>query len=239
MSGKTWIIFGVVCALLFGGLVLYSGRDRIDVTNVNTNEILAANENNGNIADHVYGNKDAKVVLIEYGDFQCPSCANAHPIVKELSEKYEDELAFVYRNFPLTNIHPNARAAAAAAEAAGKDGKYWDMHNAIFEAQDDWASASTDERGDLFASYAEELGISNDRFNSLLTDNSASINRKINFDIALGRKLNVSGTPTFYLNGTKLDDEQTGSKDTLEAALLAEFEKQGVKVSSDEETATE
>lgn len=239
MSGKTWIIFGVVCALLFGGLVLYSGRDRIDVSNVNTNEILAANENNGNIADHVYGNKDAKVVLIEYGDFQCPSCANAHPIVKELSEKYEDELAFVYRNFPLTNIHPNARAAAAAAEAAGKDGKYWDMHNAIFEAQDDWASASTDERGDLFASYAEELGISNDRFNALLTDNSASINRKINFDIALGRKLNVSGTPTFYLNGTKLDDEQTGSKDALEAALLAEFKKQGVKVSADEETATE
>ena len=237
MSGKGWIIFIAICVVLFGGLVIWSGRDRVDVSGVDTNKIQSAAENSGNIADHVFGNKDAKVVLVEYGDFQCPGCGSAHPTVKNLTEKYKDELAFVFRNFPLTSIHPNARAAAASAEAAGVEGKYWEMHNLLFENQSSWQGASTGERGNLFAGYAEQAGLSRDVYDATLTNRSADINKKINFDIALGRKINVSGTPTFYLNGTKLNDDQFNSEEAFEATLLAEFKKQGVELpeSSDDE----
>ena len=180
MSGKAWIIFIAVCVVLFGGLVLWSGRDRVDVSGVDTNKIQTAAVNSGNIADHIFGNKDSKVVLVEYGDFQCPGCGSVHPTVKALSEKYEGQLAFVFRNFPLTSIHPNARAAAATAEAAGKQGKYWEVHNTLFESQDEWSSASTNERGSLFAGYAEQAGLDKAAFTATLTDSSADINKKIN-----------------------------------------------------------
>ena len=239
MSAKAWIIFGAICVVLFGGLVIWSGRDRIDVSNVDTNKIQSGVEDSGNIADHVFGNKDAKVVLVEYGDFQCPGCGSAHPTVKALSEKYENELAFVFRNFPLTNIHPNARAAAAAVETAGKQGKYWEMHNLIFESQDEWSDASTSERGELFASYAQRIGLDKNAFSSMLSDNSALINQKINFDIALGRKLKVEGTPSFYLNGTKLEEDKYNGEEALEKTLLEEFKKQGVTVPTANPSTTE
>lgn len=228
MSGKAWIIFGAVCVLLFGGLVVWSGRDRVDVSGVDTNKIQPASASSGDIADQTFGNDKAKVVLIEYGDFQCPGCGSAHPIVKNLSEKYEDQLAFVFRNFPLTNIHPNARAASAAAEAAGIQGKYWEMHNLLFERQDEWSDASSSERVETFAGYAEQIGLDKAEFSKLLNERSSDINKKINFDIALGRKLGVTGTPTFYLNGKQMTSEQTGGEETFEKALLDEFEKQGV-----------
>lgn len=236
MSGKGWIIFGAICVILFGGLVLWSGRDRVDVSGVDTNKIQPAAADSGDIGDHVFGSKDAKVVLVEYGDFQCPGCGSAHPIVKALSEKYQDQLAFVFRNFPLTSAHPNARAAAAAAEAAGLQGKYWQMHNTLFENQDDWSSASTSERGGKFSNYAEQSGLNKSAFEATLSDKSASLNKKINFDIALGRKLNVSGTPTFYLNGTKMADNQFNSEEAFEKALLAEFKKQDVTLPAEAES---
>ena len=239
MSGKAWIIFVAVCVVLFGGLVIWSGRDRVDVSGVDTNKIQPADPSSGEIADHVFGNKDSKVVLVEYGDFQCPGCGSAHPTVKALSEKYEKQMAFVFRNFPLTNIHPNARAAAAAAEAAGKNNKYWEMHNSLYENQDAWASASTGNRGSVFAGYAEQAGIKKADYEKTLADQSAMINKKINFDIALGRKINVSGTPTFYLNGKKLSDKDFGSLEAFEKALQAEFKKQGVDISDVEQTAKE
>lgn len=239
MSSKAWIIFVAVCVVLFGGLVIWSSRDRVDVSGVDTNKIQSATDASGGIGDHLYGNKDAKVVLIEYGDFQCPGCGSAHPTVKALSEKYKDQMAFVFRNFPLTSIHPNARAASAAAEAAGKQGKYWEVHNALFESQNEWSNASTSERGGIFAGYAEQAGLNKDSFSSTLTDQSVVINKKINFDIALGRKLNVSGTPTFYLNGKKLSDAQFNSPETFEKALLEEFKKQNVTIPAEPETTTE
>lgn len=237
MSGKAWIIFVAVCVVLFGGLVVWSGRDRVDVSGIDTTKIQGSTENSGNIGDHVFGKKDSKVVLIEYGDFQCPGCGSAHPMVRSLSEKYEDQLAFVFRNFPLTNIHPNARAAAAAAETAGKLGKYWEFHNTLFENQNSWSSASTNMRTSTFASYAEQVGLDRTKFTNTLADDSALINKKINFDIALGRKVKVTGTPTFFLNGKKLADTEFGTEEALEKVLLEAFKKQGIEVPA--ETATE
>lgn len=229
MSTKGWIIFAAICVVLFGGLIAWSSRDNIDVSKVNADKIQAASENSGKIADHVYGNKESKVILVEYGDFQCPGCGAAHPTVKAVTEKYKDQLAFVFRNFPLTTIHPNARAAAAAVESAGLNGKYWEMHNAVFERQSAWSEASANDRSNLFTQYAVDSGIEANVFTKTLEDKTAQINRKINFDIAVGRKENVSATPTFYLNGKKLEASDYQSEEALEKTLLAAFKEAGVE----------
>ncbi len=230
MTGKAWIIFTAVVVLLFGGLVVWSQKDKIDVSSVEVTDIQPASEQNGNIADHVYGNEEAKVVLIEYGDFQCPGCGTVHPRVKEVSEKYKDDVAFVFRNFPLTNIHPNARAASAAVETAGIMGKYWEMHNLMFESQEEWSNASTADRTALFAGYAESVGLDKDEFTSKLESESTNVNKKISFDQALGRKINITGTPTFFLNGTQLTNEEVGSNESLETVITEALKKEGVDV---------
>ena len=224
MTKRAWIIFIAISVLLLGGLVYLSGQNRLDVSDVNADEIQEASEANGNIGDHVYGSADSKVVLIEYGDFQCPGCGSAHPIVKEVAEKYKDDMALVFRNFPLSTIHPNARVAAASAEAAGLQGKYWEMFNTIFENQSAWENASTTERGDIFRGYANELGLDVDQFQLDLA--SDQVETKINYDLALGREEGVNSTPTFFLNGEPVDQETYGSVESLSAAIEAEIARQ-------------
>lgn len=211
MNKVGWIIFGVAIVGLLGGLIAYSrlSNPSADVSSVDTNSIIAASDQNGQIADHVFGNTDSKVVLVEYGDFQCPSCGGAHPQIKEVTEEYKDKVLFIFRNFPLTTIHPNARAAAGAVEAAGLQGKYWEMHNIVFENQGEWESLSGTQRTDKFTSYAVDLGLNKDTF---LKDIAGSnVNQKISFDQALGKKLSVSATPSFYLNGKALDEKVSSS----------------------------
>lgn len=235
MSTKAWIIFTAVCVIVFSGLVIWSARDRVDVSKIDTNKLQSKSGSSGKIGDHVFGNTKAKVILIEYGDFQCPGCGSAHPIVKTLSEKYKDEVAFVFRNFPLTQIHPNARAAAAAVEAAGMQGKYWEMHNLVFENQTEWSNASATDRGELFASYAQRAGLDKKSFNAILKDESVLINKKIDFDRALGSKLGVNSTPTFYLNGKKLSSDSINGEEVFEKVLVAELKKQGVALPDSKE----
>ncbi|MDB5177648.1 MAG: hypothetical protein JWO61_31 [Candidatus Saccharibacteria bacterium] len=213
MSKKAWIIFSVVVVVLLGGLIYLSSKNKIDVGNVNEKSVLAASEKSGNIADQVFGNKQSKVILIEYGDFQCPGCGGAYPQLKAISEEYKDKIAFIFRNFPLTNIHPNAKAAAAAAEAAGLQGKYWEMHNILYENQNNWKDASTDQRDALFTTYAMEVGANKDRFVKDLSN--PDISKKISFDQALGKKINVSQTPTLFLNGSQVND--TVTNDTIQS----------------------
>jgi len=205
MGKVGWIIFSSIVVLLLGGLVVYSRitNPALDVSTVNENAILTASDQNGQIGDHVEGNADSEVILIEYGDFQCPSCAAAHPPIQQVLVEYGDRIAFVYRNFPLTTIHPNARAAAAAAESAGLQGKYWEMHNALFEAQSQWQALSGEERNNQFVFYAEGLGMNGEQFLNDL--GSEKINSKISFDQALAKKVDASSTPTFFLNGEALD----------------------------------
>ena len=209
MSKQAWIIFSVVVVALLGSLVYLSSKDKIDVSKVDEKSVLAATDKSGNIADHVYGKKDSEVILIEYADFQCPGCAGSHPQIKAITEEYKDKIAFVFRNFPLTNAHPNARAAAAAVEAAGLQGKYWEMNNIIFENQENWKAANTDERDSLFTQYAIEAGVNKSKFENALTD--ANIGKKISFDQALGKKVKVTGTPSFFLNGSALGEAVTNN----------------------------
>lgn len=205
MTTKTWIIFAAVVVALFGGLIYLSTRNAIDVSNVNATTVLGASEDSGNITDHTLGNAKSKVVLIEYGDYQCPGCASAYEPLKTVSEKYKDDMAFVFRNFPLVSAHPNARAAAAAAEAAGLMGKYWEMHNLLYPNQDAWVNSTTAERNSVFEGFAGQIGLDVKQFATTLREKSEVINQKISFDQALGNKVGVTGTPSLYLNGKVVD----------------------------------
>jgi protein-disulfide isomerase len=206
MNKVGWIIFSVVVVGLLGGLIIWTRvtNPSVDVSNIDSNQVLAASAESGNIADHVDGKADSKVILVEYGDYQCPSCGGAYPNVNTLMDEYGDRIALVFRNFPLTSIHPNAKAAAAAAESAGLQGKYWEMHNILYENQNSWSSLDTSKRTDAFVAYADRLDIDINKFKTDLS--SDSVNSKITFDMELGKAKNASATPTFFLNGEKLDE---------------------------------
>jgi protein-disulfide isomerase len=206
VSRLTWIIFGVVVAGLLVGLVVYShnASPQIDTSKINTSAIQKASAADGNIADHVYGDATSKVVLIEYGDFQCPYCGAAHPNVKSITQEYAGQVAFVFRNFPLTTIHPNAKAAAAVVEAAGLQGKYWEMHNLIYESQSAWVDLTGTARDNQFVAYAKQLGLNITKFDTDIS--SDAVLQKIAYDQALAGKLNVDSTPTFTLNGKQIDN---------------------------------
>jgi protein-disulfide isomerase len=206
MNKVGWIIFSVVVVGLLGGLIIWtrSTNPSVDVSTINSNVILAASEQSGNIADHSKGNVEGKVIIVEYGDFQCPGCGGAYPNVKTLMEEYGDRVALIFRNFPLTSIHPNARAAAAAAEAAGLQGKFWEMHDLLYANQNSWSTLDTSQRTEAFVAFANQLGLKADTFKTDLSN--ANVTKKISFDIALGKEKSVSATPTFFVNGEKLDE---------------------------------
>lgn len=207
MNKVGWIIFSVAVVAVLGGLIAWAriSNPPVDISGFNNASIIPAAEQNGNIGDHKKGNPDNKIVLIEYGDYQCPSCGAAYPHLNTLLGEYDKDITFVFRNFPLTSIHPNALVAAATAEAAGLQGKFWEMHDKLYENKDDWSNANTSQRTTIFNGYASALGLDSAKFTQDLTN--ASVKQKINFDIALGKSVGTSATPTFYLNGEKLDDE--------------------------------
>lgn len=226
MSRKAWLIFAAVCVLLLGALIAVPKGKKLDVSNVNTNKIQTASTESGNIAEHVFGKADSKVLFTEYGDYQCPGCGGMYSTVKTLTEKYQGQMAFAFRNFPLTTIHPNALTAASAAEAAGLQNKYWEMHDALYTNQKAWESVSVKDRITVFSKYAEQIGLDLNKFKADLA--SENVAKKISYDMAVGKKINVNSTPTFYLNGTELSTETWGDPTKLEAAIVAELKKNNI-----------
>lgn len=199
MTSKGWIIFVVMTVLAIGGAVFVSrqGKETIS-TDVDINSVVQASASSGNIADHVFGT-GSKITLIEYGDYQCPGCYTAAPVFKQLTEKYKDKLTFVFRN-KLIPGHQNTRAAASFAEAAGLQGKYWEMHDALYETQKTWETLSAgNERTNYFANLIKQIGGDSDKALAVIESND--IAKKISYDEALAAKHNVTGTPTFLLNG--------------------------------------
>ena len=178
------IVMGVLIVGAFGMMLLKGGGDSV----------------NAQPTDHTYGKSDSPVRLVEYGDFQCPACFRYYPVLKEVKEKYKDQIAFQFRNFPLTSIHQNAMAAHRAAEAAANQGKFWEMHDLLYERQQSWSQsnspAATIER------YAEELGLDLEQFNADVA--IAETLGVINADMDEGQSLGATGTPTFVLNGEKI-----------------------------------
>ena len=201
MTRTRWIVFVVLCVAVLGGLVMLSKKDNVDVSGQDPMKVVDGTSTS--IGDQTYGKTDAKVVVTEYADYQCPACGAAHPQIKTIRELYKDTVLFVFRNFPLTTIHPNALAASTAAEAAGLQGKFWEMHDKLYETQDDWSSIDSAKRTDVFAGYAKDLGLNVEQFKTDLSDSRVS--DKISRDRALATRLNVDSTPTVYVGDEKAD----------------------------------
>ena len=157
--------------------------------------------------DHIQGPIDAPIKLLEYGDYECPYCGEAHPVVKEVQERLGERLCFAFRNFPLSNSHPHAEHAAEAAETAAEHGHFWQMHDLLYENQD----ALEDE--DL-AQYASALGLDARRFISEVQA-GAHVSR-IREDFRSGARNGVNGTPSFFINGVRYD-RATGVEELLTA----------------------
>ncbi len=151
--------------------------------------------------DHVRGSQTASVTILEYADFQCPSCKAYAPVLDSLLTQYPDDVRVVYRYFPLQSIHPNANLASQAAEAAGLQGKFWEMHDILFERQNDWSRLTNPH--DVFTTYAEELGLNTEQFKTDL--DSREVKNRVNADYRSGLSAGIHGTPSFFMNGTPLE----------------------------------
>ena len=163
--------------------------------------------------DHIQGPADAAVTLVEYGDYECPYCGAAYPIVKELQARMGDRLRFVFRNFPISTSHPHAEQAAEAAEAGAAQGRFWAMHDLLYENQ-------TQLRDQDLHRYAEQLGIDVERFDKDLAEHVHA--PRVREDFMSGVRSGVNGTPSFYVNGARHDDSYDFETllDALERAAM-------------------
>jgi protein-disulfide isomerase len=187
-----WLVSIVIIIGSFYGLVKLAGNS----SNQNSSGILTPAISD---QDWSQGNKNAKTTLVEYSDYECPACAEFYPIIQRLIADNSDKLLFVYRNFPLQQ-HANANITAYAAQAAGKQDKFWEMHDILFTNQNQWAVLG-DARNQMIQ-YAAQLGLNTDQFKKDL--DSQAIKDKISADYQSGLDSGVNATPTFYLNGKQL-----------------------------------
>lgn len=198
MNIKTIVIFVVVTlgVLLGVGGLLWQFGSQADKPVVD----IAADKH------HVMGN--GANTLVEFSDFQCPACLAVQAPLREILKKYEGKIEFVYRFFPLVSIHKNAQMSAQAAEAASMQGKFWEMHDKLFATQGEWAEI-TDPK-EKFGTYADELGLDKAKF---MTDmDSQQARDAVNVDLLATTRYRMTGTPTFYLNGAKIEFSQIEPK---------------------------
>ncbi|MCC7004351.1 DsbA family protein [Candidatus Nomurabacteria bacterium] len=195
---RKWIKRIVTLFLIAGSIVgIFWYRSNKPVTP--TNEILSVVSD-----DWVKGNKDAPITIVEYLDFECEACGAYYPVIKRLSEEYKDEVRFVVRYFPLPG-HKNSMTSALAVETAGKQGKYWEMHNVLFENQRDWGEKQTPDPK-IFENYARQIGLDMNQYEKDII--SQEVKSRIERDRKSGQKLNLQGTPSFFLNGEKIENPQ-------------------------------
>jgi protein-disulfide isomerase len=192
MGKKFWIVLLLVVAGFIGFLWLGGNKDVAQPDVAYSNAALVT---------HITGKQDAAVTLVEYSDFQCPACGAYYPAVEQIVQKYGGRISFEYRHYPLIAIHHNAFAAARASEAAGKQGKFWEMYRLLFANQKAWAESSAAQA--TFEGYAKQLELDVSRYKTDFA--SSETNGAINASI---REFNKRGlpksTPTFLLNGKKI-----------------------------------
>lgn len=190
-------------AVLVGGVVLLK-KDSPSVT--------------ANPSSHVVGKSTSGVKLVMYGDFECPGCGAFYPIVQQVVNHYNDEISFQFVNFPLTQIHANALAAARSAEAASNQNKFWEMHDLLYQNQTSWRGSTNG--ASTFEGYAGQLGLDMAKYRTDFA--SAATNAIINADIATGQVLKVTSTPTFLIDGKIVEDNNTiASAEKFQAAIDA------------------
>ena len=191
MDKRFWGII-LVILLIFGGFIFMNGKNDKGDAKQATN--------------HTMGKNSKNVTLLEYGDYQCPACESYYPVVKQVVEKYKNDITFQFRNLPLSQIHPNAFGGARAAEAAALQGKFWEMHDKLYDEQNVWSTSN--KPNDYFNQYAEELGLNVAQFKTDFA--SSKVNNSINADIAAFDKTGATvATPTFFLDGKKIETNAT------------------------------
>lgn len=168
--------------------------------------------------DHVRGSADARVTLVEYGDFECPYSGKAYRIVKELQQRMGERLRFVFRNFPLTTVHPHAEQAAEAAEAAAAQGRFWEIHDLLYENQRHLLD-------DALRSYAQALDLDLDMFDNDLVEHVHA--DRVHEHFMIGVRSGVNGTPTFFINGLRHDDSYGFETLFLALQRAAEISEEG------------
>ncbi len=189
LTGESKFFIGIILATIaLVGVSLFSFAKPAQTPIIRDQNLIPA-------TSYMKGNKDAKVMLVEFSDFQCPACKAAKPIVDELIKTYPDKMLFVYRHFPLDQ-HPYGMKAAHAAEAAGAQGKFWEMYDMLFANQEKFSD-------ELFSKLATELKLDMNAFTLTATD--SAISESIRKDRAYGLTIGVNSTPTFFLNGQKLE----------------------------------
>jgi len=216
MSNEAKVLFGIAIAtilIVVGGAFLL-GNPSSDPKNPGKVDAKLL------VKDDSYksSSESAKVQLVEFADFQCPACAQYYPIVAQLKENYKKDLQVVFRHFPLLQ-HKNARLAAQTAEAAGTQGKFWEMHNTLFENQADWENHGNPI--EVFASYAETLKLDGEQFKKAIEEKK--FEDKIQRDVNDGNSAGVSSTPTFFLNGEKVSNVR--SYDDFKKLIDTELQK--------------
>lgn len=152
-------------------------------------------------ARNVKGSDAPTVTVVEFADFQCPACKVAAPLTNELITQYPEDVQVVFRHYPLSQIHPLAQVAAAAAEVAADEGKFWEMKDILFETQQDWTDLSRDEFLERLGEYAEQLEI--DKTELLERIESPEVQERVAADVRAGDQVQISGTPTFFVNGQR------------------------------------
>lgn len=197
---KRIVLWGVAAIGIIGGFLaivfLFGSPDGSGGGNFGAIPPVSANE-------WIKGNKDSKVELVEYSDLQCPACLTREPLIKKLMDEFGTNIKFVYRHFPLRSIHKNGQMAAQAAEAAGMQGKFWEMHDILFENQSKWSPESSGDVKDSFADYAGQIGINVEQFKKDLESDAAE--EGVNEDYNGGNDAGVNATPTFFLNGKQIN----------------------------------
>jgi len=228
------IVLVLVAALAGGALMMRTPETSTTQTNiaqlpptVTTSNTPAANATTRPAAPppanlqnvHVRGRTDAPLLLEEYGDFQCPPCGFFHPILKRIEGEYATQLRVAYRHFPIRSQHQHAAEAARAAEAAALQGKFWQMHDMLFENQKDWKDAPI--ARPVFLNFARTLGLDIAKFTQDI-DSAPVANRVLN-DETQGAARGVKGTPTVYLNGREIPFEVITNYDSLRATIEREL----------------
>lgn len=196
-SGKWTIAIVALSVVILGAVVVAGSKNQTAPAGSGVNAdgaILAVRP-----SDHRQGNPDAKATLIEYGDFQCPACGAVEPLLERLLAEHASEVQLIFRNFPLPQ-HRNAELMARAAEAADKQGKYFELHDVIYAKQAEWSESA--KARELVEDYARELGLDVERFTADLF--AQAVTDRIASDKADTRTLRLEGTPTFFLNGALL-----------------------------------
>lgn len=194
MSKQFWAVLAVIVVLL-GGLYMLTSKKAGAPTSSST---AAATK-------HIEGNTASSVKFQEFGDYQCPACGQFYVAVNQVVNKYHDKISFQFSNLPLPQLHQNAYAAARAAEAAGLQGKYFEMHDLLYTNQQEWSQSKS--ALTIFTSYANRLGLNVNQFKTDFA--SSKVNDAINADVAAFKKKgDPMATPTFYLNGKKIDNGQ-------------------------------